>query len=274
MPYLDSKIELNKHKKACVNPVGKRLYIRDYDEMGKQRFVPWGLTCTSCGVVVKEGKYEPSLTPKELEYVELEKKLEGSEYSKIVESISGGKPKMSIEDQLKRKRAYKIADKLKRLQVKGHPPITPKERSLRVRLYKLEGYRNYQLGAGRQYRPNALCKKFLNLNPRPTMQELYEALYPLKYDIYKRNKYRRFKIIPDLDPNRPNVAGRINLKRDYSDWIPDPENPEQMIWNPDPNFKTDWDKTVEEDSRLRKEVMKRVIKSRGEKVPEVKTEKK
>ena len=274
MPYLDSKIELNKHKKTCVNPVGKRLYIRDYVDKGKQRFVPWGLTCTSCGVVIKDENYQPSLTPKELEYLECEKKLEGSEYSKMVESIRGDRPERSIEDKLKRFRAYKIADKLKRLQRKGHPPITAKERSLRVRLYKLEGYRNYQLGAGRQYRPNALCKKFLSLNPRPTMQELYEALYPLKYDIYKRNRYRRYKLIPDPDPNRPNVKGHINLKYDYSDWIPDPENPERQILNPDPNFKSDWDKTVEEDSRLRKEVMKRVIESRGEKVPEVKTEKK
>ena len=41
----------------------------------------------------------------------------------------------------------------------------------------------------------------------------------------------------------------------------------------DPNFKTDWDKLIEEETRLRKQVMKRVIKSRGEKVPKVKTEK-
>jgi hypothetical protein len=73
------------------------------------------------------------------------------------------------EDMLKFKRDRKTRDKLERLQRKGQPPITAKERSLRVRLYKFEGYRNYQLGAGRQYTPNALCEKFLSLNPRPTM---------------------------------------------------------------------------------------------------------
>ena len=61
MPYLDSKIEASKHKKNCINPVAKRLYIRDYDDRGKQRFISWGVTCTTCGVIVKEN-YEPNLT--------------------------------------------------------------------------------------------------------------------------------------------------------------------------------------------------------------------
>ena len=58
---------------------------------------------------------------------------------------------------------------------------------------------------------------------------------------------------------------------DKSRWTPDPENPEKEIWNRDPNFKSDWIKLIEKETRLRKEVMKRVIKSRGEKIPKVKT---
>ena len=62
--------------------------------------------------------------------------------------------------------------------------MSSKEIGLRVRLYKFEGYPD-----GRQYRPNALCEKFLSLNPRPTMQELRQALCPLGWDPHKhRNK--------------------------------------------------------------------------------------
>ena len=151
----------------------------------------------------------------------------------------------------------------------GYNPITPRERSLRVCLYKYEGYRDVFMGiVGRQYRPNELCKKFLSLNPRPTIKELYEALFPLGYDTYK-NRYRH--LIPDPDRNRPKTEGRTNLKVDDSGWIPDHENPNQVIWNRDPNFKSDWVKALEEETRLRRQVMKRVIESRGEEVPKEKT---
>jgi hypothetical protein len=148
----------------------------------------------------------------------------------------------------------------------GYNPITPSERNLRVRLYKFEGYPD-----GRQYRPNALCEKFLSLNPRPTMQELYEALYPLKYDPHKTDKNSYYHLIPDHDPNRQYRPGHINLKVDNSPWIPDPKNPGRYVLNRDPNFKSDWIKLLEEETRLRRQVMIKVIKSRGEKVPKVKT---
>ena len=47
-------------------------------------------------------------------------------------------------------------------------PITPKERGLRVRLGGCE--------------PNELCEKFLSLKPRPTIEKLEYALYPLGYN--------------------------------------------------------------------------------------------
>lgn len=65
---------------------------------------------------------------------------------------------------------------------------------------------------------------------------------------------------------------RINLKVNDSGWsIPDPDREGYFKWNRDPNFKSDWIKTLEEETRLRREVMKRVIESRGEKVPKEKT---
>lgn len=71
-------------------------------------------------------------------------------------------------------------------------PITPKERGLRTRLYKFEGYdtrRDTGLGGSTSYRPNELCKEFLNVNPRPTIQELVQALHPLGWDIHKHRGY-------------------------------------------------------------------------------------
>ena len=51
--------------------------------------------------------------------------------------------------------------------------------------------------------------------------------------------------------------------------IPDREG--YLKWNSDPNFKSDWIKTIEQETHLRREVMKKAIKSRGETVPKVKT---
>lgn len=56
MPYLDSKIS-EKHKAGCKKPKAKRLYIRDYDkEGGTQAFIPYGITCPSCKVIVLDQK--------------------------------------------------------------------------------------------------------------------------------------------------------------------------------------------------------------------------
>lgn len=148
----------------------------------------------------------------------------------------------------------------------GYNPITPRERSMRVRLYKFEGYFDIGFGAGRQYRPNALCEKFLRLNPRPTMQELYNALYPLGWDPHKSRV-----LVPDLNPNRPKKEGRINLKYDTSAWITDKDG-KLIGFNHDPNFVTDYEKLLKEESQKRNDFMKKIIKSRGEKVPKVKTQ--
>ena len=134
---------------------------------------------------------------------------------------------------------------------------------MRVRLYKFEGYLNRQLGAGRQYRPNELCKKFLNLNPRPTFKELREALYPLGLDP-RSTKYKNLV----RDPEKSGY-----LKYDKSRWsVPDIHDP-KWKYNSDPNFVSDYEKLLKEETLKLKKFMKKVIISRGEKVPKEKTNK-
>ena len=137
MPYLDNKIEKHKHK--CANPVGKRLYIRDYDDEGKQRFVPWGLTCTTCGVIVKE-KFEPNLTPKQIRSREMDRKLEGSNYAKTFEKLRG-RPYPSWEENLEWKQKRKIqTNSINPAKKLGPEPITPEENGLRTRIRNLKDF--------------------------------------------------------------------------------------------------------------------------------------
>jgi hypothetical protein len=97
MPYVDSLIPWESHKEDCPNPLARRLYIRDYDKNGKQRFVPWGLTCTKCGIIVKQ-KYEHNLSPKEKKREDMQKRLDqNEEYSKAMETAFG--PKLSKEEK-------------------------------------------------------------------------------------------------------------------------------------------------------------------------------
>lgn len=65
MPYLDSKIA-GKHKAGCKQPKAKRLYIRDYDVEGKKQiFIPYGITCPSCKVIVLDvSENQPKVTKK------------------------------------------------------------------------------------------------------------------------------------------------------------------------------------------------------------------
>lgn len=145
-------------------------------------------------------------------------------------------------------------------------PILPNERSLRVKLYKYEGHLKTFMGVeGTQYSPNELCSAFLNLNPRPNMQELYKALHPLgEYDSYK---YRFKHYIPDPDTERPHYPDQINLKRGYHKWIPDPKKKGYIIRNPVPFSESEYIKTVIRETILRREYMKKVIESRGQTVP-------
>ena len=55
MPYLNSKLS-QKHKGSCKDPKAKRLYIRDYGDRGQQIFIPYGITCPSCRVIILDSE--------------------------------------------------------------------------------------------------------------------------------------------------------------------------------------------------------------------------
>jgi hypothetical protein len=58
MPYLNSKLS-EKHRASCKDPKAKRLYIRDYDiDKRKQIFIPYGITCPTCKVIILDNANE------------------------------------------------------------------------------------------------------------------------------------------------------------------------------------------------------------------------
>ena len=90
MPYLDSKIETNQHKNDCSNPIGKRLYIRDYNDKGKSCFIPWGLTCTTCDVVIKDENFQQNLPPRQKERKESFESFGDKDLFEHVNSVKSG----------------------------------------------------------------------------------------------------------------------------------------------------------------------------------------
>lgn len=57
-------LEIDKHKGDCLDIFNvRRLYIKGYNDKGEQRFVSYGLTCTSCDSFIREN-YDPKLKPK------------------------------------------------------------------------------------------------------------------------------------------------------------------------------------------------------------------
>jgi hypothetical protein len=100
-----------------------------------------------------------------------------------------------------------------------------------MRLYKFEGELNDHMGFGGSisYRPNEFCKKFLALEPRPTFDELEEALQPLGWDIHKHIGYIQ-------DPDR---EGYLKYNRE------------------------EWEKLLTLESQKRREYMQQVIQSRS-----------
>jgi hypothetical protein len=95
LPYIDSLIPWHIHKEDCPNPLARRLYIRDYDKNGKQRFVPWGLTCTKCNIIIQQ-KYEHNMTNKQKEREEMSNRLRGTDVDKLMDLGFG--PKLSNEE--------------------------------------------------------------------------------------------------------------------------------------------------------------------------------
>ena len=73
-------------------------------------------------------------------------------------------------------------------------------------------------------------KKFLNLNPRPTMSELKRALMPLGWDLRRNRNY-----------------------------VPDDDEPGYLKYNADGK---EYDKLLKEELQKRKEIIQEIIKNR------------
>jgi hypothetical protein len=83
------------------------------------------------------------------------------------------------------------------------------------------------------------------------MVELEKALRPIPgYDSYK---YRWNHYIPDPDPERAHYEDQINLKRGTKSGVP--------------FLKSEYVKTVLQETILRREYMKKIISSRGQTIP-------
>ena len=64
MPYLSLPIE--NHDKNCTDPYNvKRLWIKDYDDKGRQKFVRYALTCLSCNVIIRDVNFEHTRNKKQ-----------------------------------------------------------------------------------------------------------------------------------------------------------------------------------------------------------------
>ncbi|HKX20208.1 MAG TPA: hypothetical protein VJM74_00900 [Nitrososphaeraceae archaeon] len=201
MPYLDGKIEASKHERNCINPVAKRLYISDYDIEGKQRFVSWGMTCTTCGVIVKEN-YELNLTPEQFKRVKRDKKFEVSKYPKLMEEASGHPWQKSLKMPQKRRVVKKL--EIPQRKKLGSERMSRRETGLRTRIGRLKQF--YELmglhwGDLNIAWDDELVAQFLNVVPRPTIKELSEVFQPswskVNVESQKWRRYRRYVDDPE-----------------------------------------------------------------------------
>ena len=96
------------------------------------------------------------------------------------------------------------------------------------------------------------------MTPRPTIEELKKVIYssPLRRYNNGSDIYRNRSWLPD--PDRPGY-----LKYDTSGWIPDPNNPDKKIYNPDPNFVSDYNKAIIQEAQIRRKLMEDMLKERG-----------
>jgi hypothetical protein len=83
MPYLNKKIPV--HNKGCRDPDVKRLYIRDYDKKGTQRYVAYAVSCLNCGALVKEKEIDFNPTKKQLIKIKKERKQQEQQKLKDTE---------------------------------------------------------------------------------------------------------------------------------------------------------------------------------------------
>ena len=115
--------------------------------------------------------------------------------------------------------------------------ITPTEMGLRRRIKYFETLYEYAplyCGITIDW-PNGLCEKFLDIDPRPTIEELKQVLYP------------------------PGGLGLTSQNHyTHRGFVPDPDMPGQ--WKYD---KEEYSKTLKREAKNRIELMLQIMKSRG-----------
>ncbi len=141
--------------------------------------------------------------------------------------------------------------------------ISPKENGMRRRikgfnkLYENDSYYSsrlkYLIGWDK-----GICERFLNSEPRPTIQEMEQVIYSSPLQRYNNGSdfYRMQQKVP--------LEGKPGFfKKDLSGLIQDPKRPGKIIYNPDPNFISDYQKLVVEEAHIRQAIMTRIINSRS-----------
>jgi hypothetical protein len=135
--------------------------------------------------------------------------------------------------------------KCKKANWNGEKDISPKERGLRRRV---AGFKKLYLHAGRQWIgrldevdyiidwSDEITEKFLNLNPRPTIEELSQVIYSAGLPIKPLNSQNQFT--------------RIGF-------IPSAEEKNCLIHNPKENVKL-----RRKEAKRRQEIMQQIIESR------------
>jgi hypothetical protein len=260
LPYVDSQIPWESHSENCPNPVAKRLYIRDYDKKGNQRFVPWGVTCTNCGVILKQS-YEHNLTKKQVSDEKFQK-----EFHERLEKRQGFKdslfagPRLSKEEVERRHMRWAKERKIRRrkLQMLGGSRMSLQEVGLRRRVKELKRmYENdcyhFKVLKNMINWDDELVEKFLATRPTLTSLDSVLRCPPLYRSNNKiANRFRGY--IPD--PNKPGY-----LKRDRSHYyLSDPNAPYSWRYNPDPNIVGQFEKLVVKEARARQKYMESHIK--------------
>jgi hypothetical protein len=116
--------------------------------------------------------------------------------------------------------------------------ITAEEKSLRARI---RGMKNRYLNASttwmnasiKNYWNNELVEKFLNLNPRPTVEQLRLILHGSRIGFNSRNPYKA------------------------QGFVPDPQNPSRMKYDKD-----EYLRILESEAKKRNEIMLKIVQER------------
>jgi hypothetical protein len=189
---------MEKHNKNCTDPFNvKRLCIRDYDDKGRQKFVPYALTCLSCNIIVRDVNFEHKPTDRERNTLSNSKKLD---------SILGLPP--ASKEQVERARKHKVIRKYKRRKDKlerkllGEECISPEENGLRRRIKgfnKLYSYEHDNEMRDIIKWDIELCQKFLDL--RPTVKEIRHVL--LSSPLHRTTSSTSFRTQKRYIPRKP-----------------------------------------------------------------------